>query len=115
MRTHLLAALLLPSVASAQAVSVSVPVETFHLANGLTVVVHEDLTSLINEEIAQTTYRLTAIATLLLTPGLIVGMLGANVGGIPGRTHPLGFVVLTLLIAAMLSTQWIIFRRWRWL
>lgn len=45
MRTLLLAALLLPSAAAAQAVSVSVPVETYRLANGLTVVVHEDHTN----------------------------------------------------------------------
>ena len=42
MRPLLLAALLLPSVATAQAVSVSVPAETYRLPNGLTVVVHED-------------------------------------------------------------------------
>jgi zinc transporter len=78
-------------------------------------VVHEDLASLINEQIAQSSYRLTAVATLLLTPGLIVGIFGANVGGIPGREWPGGFGVLTLLILAMLATQWYIFRRLRWL
>jgi zinc transporter len=80
-----------------------------------TTVVHEDLSARIHEQIAQSSYRLTAVATLLLTPGLIVGMLGANVGGIPGREFSGGFGLLALLIIALLTTQWFIFRRLRWL
>lgn len=78
-------------------------------------VVHEDLSALINEQIAQTSYRLTAVATMLLTPGLVVGMVGANVGGIPGHDYPWGFLILSLLIAVMLVFQLILFRKLRWL
>jgi zinc transporter len=78
-------------------------------------VVHEDLSAMINEQIAQTSYRLTALATILLTPGLIVGMLGANVGGIPGHESSWGFGSLAVLIAGILAVQSYIFRRLRWL
>jgi zinc transporter len=80
-----------------------------------TTVVHEEMTALINEQIAQTSYRLTAVATLLLTPGLIVGMFGANVGGIPGHEHPWGFPVLTLVMLAILLVQLFVYRWLRWL
>jgi zinc transporter len=80
-----------------------------------TTVVHEEMSALINEQIAQTSYRLTALATLLLTPGLVVGMLGANVGGIPGHEHPWGFPILTLVMVAILIVQLIVYRWLRWL
>jgi zinc transporter len=80
-----------------------------------TTVVHEEMSALVNEQIAQTSYRLTALATLLLTPGLIVGMLGANVGGIPGHEHPWGFAMVSLVIAVILVLQLVVYRWLRWL
>jgi zinc transporter len=80
-----------------------------------TALVHDDLGAQISEQISQSSYRLTAIATLLLTPSLIASLLGANVGGIPGQQHPWGFLMLSGLIVVVLLMQWCMFRRWRWL
>lgn len=46
---------------------------------------------MISEKIARTTYRFTAIAGLLLPPSLVAGLLGANIGGIPGQETPMPF------------------------
>lgn len=78
-------------------------------------VVHEDLSALINEQISKTSNRLTAVAALLLTPSLLVGMLGANVGGIPFNNDPYGFQLITSFIVGIVIVQFVVFRRIRWL
>ncbi|MFO1120173.1 MAG: CorA family divalent cation transporter [Rhodospirillales bacterium] len=57
-----------------------------------TTILHEDLAAQISEKIAVTSNRLTAVAALLLPPSLVAGMLGANIGGIPGPEESLGLL-----------------------
>ncbi|MFZ1416560.1 MAG: CorA family divalent cation transporter [Defluviicoccus sp.] len=80
-----------------------------------TSLLHEDLAAIISEKIAKTTYRFTAIAGLLLPPSLVAGVLGANVGGIPGEGNPYAFVALAALIIVLLAGQALILRKLRWL
>lgn len=80
-----------------------------------TTILQEDLSARVSEQIAKISNRLTGIAALLLTPSLLAGMLGANIGGIPGGDHPWGFAGLVALIVALLLVQLIIFRRIKWL
>lgn len=78
-------------------------------------ILHEDLSTQMTEQIAKVSNRLTGVAALLLTPSLVAGMLGANIGGIPGQDYPLAFLEFVILIAAVLVVQWIIFRKIGWL
>jgi zinc transporter len=80
-----------------------------------TTILHEDLAALISEKIAKTTHRFTAIAALLLPPSLIAGMLGANIGGIPGSDDPYAFFKVLSIIVTLLLLQWWLLRRIRWL
>jgi zinc transporter len=80
-----------------------------------TTILHEEMAALTSERIAQTSNRLTAVAALLLPPSLVAGMLGANIGGIPGRESPIAFWELSILIVVMLVIQALILRRIRWL
>jgi len=80
-----------------------------------TAIVHEDLAAVISERIAKTTHRFTAIAALLLPPSLIAGILGANIGGIPGQQDPYAFLELVGVIVLVLGAQWLLLRRIRWL
>ena len=79
------------------------------------IILHEDLSSILNERIVRTSNRLTALAALLLPPSLVAGLLGMNVGGVPGIQNPNGFYI-TLVVMAVLSfaVVWIL-RRLRWL
>jgi zinc transporter len=76
---------------------------------------HDELRAVISERIAKTSYRFTAIAGLLLPPSLVAGLLGANVGGIPGQDNPHAFLEVLALIIVLLLLQWALLRRIRWL
>ncbi|HTH15704.1 MAG TPA: zinc transporter ZntB [Magnetospirillum sp.] len=80
-----------------------------------TTVLHEDLSAQIAEQIASTSNRLTAVAALLLPPSLIAGMLGANVGGIPGHDDPLAFWVMVLATIGMMPLLWVVLKKLKWL
>ena len=80
-----------------------------------TTILHEDLAAQISEKIAVTSNRLTAVAALLLPPGLVAGMLGANIGGIPGQESPIAFGEMSLVMLALMLVQWLILRRIGWL
>jgi zinc transporter len=80
-----------------------------------TTILHEDLAAQISEKIAQTSNRLTAVAALLLPPSLVAGMLGMNVGGIPGQDSPFTFWELSLLMIVLMAMQAFVLRRIGWL
>ena len=63
----------------------------------------------------RTNYLLTIIAAIFLPLGFVTGLLGINVGGIPGADAPHGFWLACLLIGGVATFQWWVFRRLRWL
>jgi zinc transporter len=44
----------------------------------------------------------------------LTGLLGINVGGIPGSESPHGFLLACSLMAMVALGQWLLFRRLRW-
>lgn len=59
-------------------------------------------------------YRFAIITGVFLPMSFLAGLLGINVGGIPGADSPYGFLIacLTMLIVAL--GQWWLLRRLRW-
>lgn len=90
-------------------------IEDLDAVRDRTLILHEDLAAQLSERIARTSNRLTGLAALLLPPGLIAGMLGANIGGIPGQDNPDAFFEMLALIAIVVGVQWLLLRRMRWL
>lgn len=80
-----------------------------------TTILHEDLAAQMSEKIALTSNRLTAVAALLLPPSLVAGMLGANVGGIPGHESPMAFWEMSLVMLVLMLAQGFVLRRIGWL
>lgn len=80
-----------------------------------TTILHEDLAAQIGESIAKTSNRLTGLAALLLPPGLVAGLLGANIGGIPGQGNPYAFLEMLAIVLVIAFVQWLILRKMRWL
>ncbi|MCA1907624.1 MAG: zinc transporter ZntB [Magnetospirillum sp.] len=78
-------------------------------------VLHEDMSAQIAEQIAKNSNRFTALTALLLPPSLIAGLLGANIGGIPGNDDPLAFWELCAIIAVLMPGLWWLLKRFRWL
>lgn len=61
------------------------------------------------------TYMLTIVAGIFLPLGFLTGLMGINVGGMPGLDNPYAFWIVVLLCAAVLATLLFLFKRWRWL
>ena len=80
-----------------------------------TTVLHEDLSTQISEKIASTSNRFTVLTALLLPPSLLAGLLGANVGGIPGHDDPLAFWQMCLIVLGMMPVLWLALKRLKWL
>ncbi|MGK8436658.1 CorA family divalent cation transporter [Ectopseudomonas hydrolytica] len=69
----------------------------------------------LNERMNRLMYRFSITAVLFLPLTFITGLLGINVGGIPGADSSVGFLVACGLIAALALGLLLLFRRWRWL
>ncbi|MCA9292959.1 MAG: zinc transporter ZntB [Phycisphaerales bacterium] len=67
------------------------------------------------ERLSRTLYLLTIVATIALPLGLITGLLGVNVGGIPLSGSHIGFIVVCAVLVGVAAIEFIIFRRMRWL
>lgn len=67
-----------------------------------------------NERISHTMYLLTVITGFFLPMTFVTGLLGINVGGIPGESSPLGFLVTCGLLGLLAVGQWLVFRWLRW-
>ena len=67
-------------------------------------VMQEELTNKLSEQMNKTMYILTVLAGIFLPITFVTGLLGINVGGIPGAEDPWAFteVSLTLTFVAVL-------------
>ena len=63
----------------------------------------------------RTNYILTIVAAVFLPLGFITGLLGINVGGIPGVDDSNAFWVVVGLCCLVFAMQLLLFWRWRWL
>jgi magnesium transporter len=57
---------------------------------------------------------LTIVSAITLPLGLIAGLLGMNVGGVPGTTLPYGFIVVVLSMALITALEFWYFKRKGW-
>ena len=63
----------------------------------------------------QTNYMLTIVAAIFLPLGFLTGLLGINVGGMPGTDSPDAFWVVVALCVTVIVLQLALFWRWKWL
>jgi zinc transporter len=67
-----------------------------------------------NERMSHTMYMLAIITGFFLPMTFATGLLGINVGGIPGAEQPYGFLIACLLLGVLAAGQWLFFRWLRW-
>jgi zinc transporter len=63
----------------------------------------------------RTNYLLTIVAAIFLPLGFLTGLMGINVGGMPGVDDAQGFWIVVGLCAVILMVQLALFWRWKWL
>ena len=88
-------------------------VEDLDAARDQATVAHEELTGRMAEQMNKTMYVLAIITGIFLPLGLLTGLLGINVGGMPGAENDGAFAVVCGLLAALAALQWWWLRRRR--
>ncbi len=90
-------------------------VEELTAARDRTAVVYDELYSRLAARMNRTMYLLTVVATILLPLSFLTGLLGINVGGIPGADSPIGFGVVLLIVAGLAVVELFMLRWLRWI
>jgi len=79
-----------------------------------TAVLQDELLNQLSETTNRTIYILTIVAAIMLPLSFVTGLLGINVGGMPGVDEPLAFWVVCLLLVAFGAAEIWIFRKLKW-
>ncbi|MFI4860315.1 MAG: zinc transporter ZntB [Phycisphaerales bacterium JB063] len=90
-------------------------VEDLDLIRDRAVVIQEELGSRLAEHSNRTLYMLSMVATIFLPLGLLTGLLGINVGGMPGVDSPWAFAAVCVALVVLSIIEIIILRALKWL
>jgi zinc transporter len=90
-------------------------VEDLDTARERAAVVQDQLNARQADQMNRTMYLLTLVATVLLPPSLITGLLGINVGGMPGAEQPWAFWAVIVLLLVLAGVEIVVLRRLRWI
>jgi zinc transporter len=89
--------------------------EDLDLARERAVVLQEEFLSQIAQEQNSRIYVLSIVAAVFLPLGFLTGLLGMNVGGLPGTDSPIGFLVAVVCMALATAGLIVLFRWKRWI
>jgi zinc transporter len=78
-------------------------------------VTQDELNTRLSDQMNRTMYLLSIVAAIFLPLGLITGLLGINVGGIPGTDHPAAFAIVCALLVLLAIGEIFFFKLRRWL
>jgi len=78
-------------------------------------VTHEELLSRASEQLNERMYVLSILSAIFLPLGFFTGLLGINVGGIPGADNPQAFGIFIFILAVIVGFQVWLFKRKKWL
>ena len=74
-------------------------------------VAQEELNARLSEQMNRTIYTMSIVATIFLPLGLLTGLLGINVGGIPGVDANWAFFAVCGILAALAALVYVVFKR----
>ncbi|HEX9794322.1 MAG TPA: zinc transporter ZntB [Planctomycetota bacterium] len=84
-------------------------VEDLEEARERAAVTQEEIANRVAEQMNRTMFLLSIVATIFLPLGLLTGLLGINVGGMPGADAPVAFwVVCALLVVLGFGEAWLL-------
>ncbi len=78
-------------------------------------ITQEELNNHLSEQMNKTMYILSIVAAIFLPLGLITGLLGINVGGIPGTENKFAFAYVTAFLVVFAFALVLVFKRKRWI
>lgn len=77
-------------------------------------IVKDELANILSDRLNKNMYVLSVIAAIFLPLGFLTGLLGINVGGIPGAENADAFMIFCALLVFVVCVQVIIFKKLKW-
>lgn len=77
-------------------------------------IIKDELMSILSDKLNKNMYILSVIAAIFLPLGFLTGLLGINVGGIPGADDPEAFYTFCGILCVIVLLQVIIFKKLKW-
>jgi len=90
-------------------------VEELDAARERSMIIKDDIANQLSESANRTLYVLAIISGVFLPLAFLTGLLGINVGGMPGVENPSAFWIFCGMIVVLLIIELIIFKRLKWL
>ncbi|KLD98882.1 zinc transporter ZntB [Aliarcobacter butzleri] len=79
------------------------------------ILIQEELANSLSEEMNKKMYMLSIISAIFLPLTFLTGLLGINVGGIPGASDDNAFYIFTIILLLVIFSQYIIFKKKKWI
>ncbi|MDO6424843.1 zinc transporter ZntB [Saccharophagus degradans] len=89
--------------------------ENLDSARDRAAVVQEELVNHMSEQMNQRMYVLSLVAAIFLPLGFLTGLLGINVGGIPGAENNQAFFWFIAILCSLTALQVVVFKRFKWM
>ena len=77
-------------------------------------IVKDELSNILAEKLNKNMYVLSIIGAIFLPLGFLTGLLGINVGGIPGANYENAFSIFLAILFIIVFIQVFIFKKYRW-
>jgi len=77
-------------------------------------IVKDELANILADRLNKNMYVLSVIAAIFLPLGFLTGLLGINIGGIPGADSSNAFWVFSSILVGIVAAQIIIFKKLKW-
>lgn len=90
-------------------------VEELDTARERSMVIKDDIANQLAESTNRTLYVLAIISAIFLPLAFLTGLLGINIGGMPGVDNPYAFWVFCVVMVVLLVGELILFRWLKWL
>lgn len=78
-------------------------------------IIQDELSTRIAEQMNRTMYVLTVVASVLLPISAITGLLGINVGGMPGEKNEFAFWIVIAILGVLVVGQVWLFKKLKWM
>ena len=88
--------------------------EDLDLARERGVVLQEAFMSQIAQEQNNRMYALSIITAIFLPLGFLTGLLGINIGGMPGADNPQAFWIFVVMLIGIIGFQYWLFKKLKW-
>lgn len=78
-------------------------------------ILHDELSNALSEKINRSMYKLSVITSIFMPLTFITGLLGMNIGGVPGIGEPMAFNMSLFVMLLVFLLQVLFFRRSHWI